>query len=399
MRLLVAGGGTGGHLYPGIALAEEVTSRPNGAVLFVGTPRGLETKLVPAAGFDLELLDVSGLNRVGLGKVVKGLGRLPKAFFASRAILKRFRPDLVIGVGGYASGPLVLAAALLGYPTAIQEQNSQPGFTNRVLGAFARRVFVAFEDAKKFFPAKKTRLFGNPVRRKFVTAVRDVDRSVADVARGVLVLGGSQGAKAVNDLVVDAAAVLAKEDRLPPLVHQTGAADEARVREKYAAAGLADRVQLRPFIDDMPTALAAAALVVGRAGALTLAELAMMARPAILIPLPTAAADHQTRNAAEFARARAAVMVEQRTATGQLLAERIAELMSAPGRRAEMSRHMAALGRPDATREIVDELEALVAPRGRGLAAPSDTTTRGPEPATRVADPHGGRSASPSALK
>src|SRR3569833_727292 len=162
MRLLVAGGGTGGHLYPGIALAEEVTSRPAGAVLFVGTARGRETRLVPAAGFELELLDISGLNRVGLAKMVKGLGRLQKAFFASRALLKRFRPDLVIGVGGYASGPLVLAAALLGYPTAIQEQNSQPGFTNRVLGAFARRVFVAFEDAKKFFPAKKTRLFGCP---------------------------------------------------------------------------------------------------------------------------------------------------------------------------------------------------------------------------------------------
>ena len=383
MRLLVAGGGTGGHLYPGIALAEEVTSRPNGAVLFVGTPRGLETKLVPAAGFDLELLDVSGLNRVGLGKVIKGLGRLPRAFFASRAILKRFRPDLVIGVGGYASGPLVLAAALLGYPTAIQEQNSQPGLTNRVLGVFARRVFVAFEDAKKFFSASKTRLFGNPVRRKFVTAVRGVDRSVADVARGVLILGGSQGAKAVNDLMVDAAAVLAKENRLPPLVHQTGPADEARVREKYAAAGLADRVQLRPFIDDMPTALAAAALVVGRAGALTLAELAMMARPAILIPLPTAAADHQTRNATEFARAGAAVVVEQRTATGELLAQRIAELMAEPARRTEMSRHMATLGRPDATREIVDELESLVTPREQASSSHGEVMAPAHRPGAR----------------
>jgi len=374
MRLLIAGGGTGGHLYPGIALAEEVTARPAGAVLFVGTARGLETKLVPAAGFALELLDVSGLNRVGLGNVVKGLGRLPKAFLASRAILKRFRPDLVIGVGGYASGPLVLAAALLGYPTAIQEQNSQPGFTNRVLAVFARRIFVAFEDAKEFFSANKTRLFGNPVRRKFVTAVRDVDRSVADVARNVLILGGSQGAKAVNDLVVGAAAVLAQQNRLPPLVHQTGAADEARVRERYAAAGLADRVEIRPFIDDMPTALAAAALVVGRAGALTLAELAMMARPAILIPLPTAAADHQTRNAAEFQRAGAAVVVEQPTATAELLASRIAELMEAPERRTEMSRHMATLGRPDATREIVDELERLVDPRREGSASPGGVT-------------------------
>jgi len=378
MRLLVAGGGTGGHLYPGIALAEEVTSRPAGAVLFVGTARGLETRLVPAAGFELELLDISGLNRVGLAKMVKGLGRLPKAFFASRALLKRFRPDLVIGVGGYASGPLVLAAALLGYPTAIQEQNSQPGFTNRVLGVFARRVFVAFEDAKKFFSANKTRLFGNPVRRKFVTAVRDVDRSVADIARNVLVLGGSQGAKAVNDLVVAAAGLLAQQGRLPPLVHQTGAADEARVRAQYAAAGLSERVEIRPFIDDMPTALAGAALVVGRAGALTLAELAMMARPAILIPLPTAAADHQTRNAAEFGRAGAAVVVDQRTATPEALAHQIAELMGAPDRRALMSHHMAALGRPDATREIVDELERLIADsRGRSSAPPSAVVAGG----------------------
>ena len=361
VRLLVAGGGTGGHLYPGIALAEEVTARPAGAVLFVGTARGLETKLVPAAGFELELLDVSGLNRVGLGNLVKGLGRLPKAFFASRAVLKRFRPDLVLGVGGYASGPLVLAAALLGYPTAIQEQNSQPGITNRVLGVFARRVFVAFEDAKRFFSAKKTRLYGNPVRRKFVTAVRGVDASAAALGRSVLILGGSQGAKAVNDLVVGAAAVLQAQGRLPPLVHQTGAADEARVRQKYAAAGLEGRVEIRPFIDDMPTALAGAALVVGRVGVLTLVELAMMARPAILIPLPTAAADHQTQNAAEFQRAGAALVADQRTTTAASLAAQIAELMAAPERRAEMARHMAALGRPDATREIVDELETLVA--------------------------------------
>ena len=361
MRLLVAGGGTGGHLYPGIAIAEEVVARPAGAVLFVGTARGLETKLVPAAGFELALLDVSGLNRVGLGNVLRGLLRLPKAFFASRAVLKRFRPDLVIGVGGYASGPLVLAAALLGYPTAIQEQNSQPGLTNRVLGVFARRVFVAFEDARRFFAARKTRLAGNPVRRKFSTALDA--RAASSEAANVLILGGSQGARAVNDLVVGAAALLAAQDHLPPMVHQTGAADEARVREKYQAAGLAGRVEVRPFIDDMPSALGAAALVVGRAGALTLAELAITGRPAILIPLPTAAADHQTSNAAEFQRAGAAVVVEQRTLTADALAKLIAELLDAPERRAEMSRQMAALGRPNATRDIVDELEKLVEAR------------------------------------
>lgn len=364
MRVLIAGGGTGGHLFPGIAIAEEVMARPGGAVLFVGTARGLETKLVPAAGFPLELLDVSGLNRVGLGNVLKGLLRLPKAFFASRAVLKRFRPDLVLGVGGYASGPLVFAAALSGYPTAIQEQNSRPGFTNRVLGFFARRVFVAFEDARGFFAQGKTRLLGNPVRRKFAGDAAGPSSSPSAAVGTVLILGGSQGARAVNDLVAGAAALLAKENRLPRIVHQTGAGDEARMRARYQELGLEldapTGVTLRPFIDDMPAVLADAALVVGRAGALTLAELAMTGRPAILIPLPTAAADHQTSNAAEFERAGAAVVANQATTTPESLARLIADLMGDPVRRAAMSRAMAALGRPAATRDIVDELQTLV---------------------------------------
>ncbi|HEX2657565.1 MAG TPA: undecaprenyldiphospho-muramoylpentapeptide beta-N-acetylglucosaminyltransferase [Polyangia bacterium] len=360
MRVLIAGGGTGGHLFPGIAIAEEVMARPGGAVLFVGTARGLETKLVPAAGFPLELLDVSGLNRVGAGKMLKGLLRLPKAFFASRAVLRRFKPDLVLGVGGYASGPLVLAAALSGYPTAIQEQNSRPGFTNRVLGVFARRVFVAFDDARGFFGAAKTRLLGNPVRRTFTDGV-----TTAAASSGyVLILGGSQGARAVNDLVADAAAGLGKQGQLPHVVHQTGAGDEARTRARYKDLGLdvdgGAAVTIRPFIDDMPAVLAGAALVVGRAGALTLAELAMTGRPAILIPLPTAADDHQTSNAAEFERAGAAVVASQASTTPESLAQLIAALMNDPARRAAMSKAMAALGRPAATRDIVDELATLV---------------------------------------
>ena len=390
MRLLIAGGGTGGHLYPGIAIAEEVTARPGGQVLFVGTARGLETKLVPAAGFALELLEVSGLNRVGLGKFLKGLALLPKAFFASRALLRRFRPDLVIGVGGYASGPLVLTAALLGYPTAIQEQNSQPGFTNRVLGKFVRRIFVAFDDARGSFSARKTLLCGNPVRRRFVATAATPGASLPSgvdapsaVSTGlpagplaglqlptVLILGGSQGARAVNDLVIGAAAALAAEQRLPRIVHQTGAADEARVRQLYADRQLADRVEILPFIDDMPAALGAATLVVARAGALTLAELAMVGRPAILIPLPTAADDHQTRNAAEFARAGAAIVADQRHTTPEALAQLIAELVADPTRRGQMSRAMAALGRPSAAREIVDELERVA-----GVAANTGTAT------------------------
>src|SRR5687767_3462779 len=227
MRLIIAGGGTGGHLYPGIAVAEQVT-QAGGEVLFVGTTRGIEARVVPAAGYALELLEVSGLKRMGLVKTLQGLGRVPLALARSLSIVRKFKPDVVLGVGGYASGPMVLAASLAGYPTAIQEQNSVPGFTNRTLGRFVRAVFIAFEAARPFFPAKKVALVGNPVRRKFVDSAQGQGDS-ASVS--VLVVGGSQGAKAVNELVIDAAEVLAARGTLPPLLHQTGAADVERCLE------------------------------------------------------------------------------------------------------------------------------------------------------------------------
>lgn len=357
MKLLIAGGGTGGHLYPGIAIAEEVTAR-GGQVLFVGTARGMETKLVPAAGFELQLLDVSGLKRTGVGGMVRGLLRLPKAFFASLTILRRFRPDLVLGVGGYASGPIVFTAALTRRPTAIQEQNSYPGITNRILGRLVRRIFIAFDDARRFFKPEKTVLSGNPVRRRFTEAVPG-DAAEALEPPSLLVVGGSQGARAVNDLVVGAAKLLAARGQLPTIVHQTGAADLERVAALYREAGLDGRVEHRPYIDDMPAALRRAALVVGRAGALTLAELGIVGRPAILIPLPTAADDHQTRNAAELERAGAAILMKQAEATPAMLADTVAGLMADGGRRVAMSSAMKGLGRPRAAYEIVDALTAL----------------------------------------
>jgi len=375
MRVIIAGGGTGGHLYPGIAIAEEVTARPGGEVLFVGTARGLEAKLVPAAGYPLELLEVSGLKRTGARGLVRGLWRLPKAFLASRAILRRFRPDMVIGVGGYASGPLVLAAALAGYPTAIQEQNSRPGFTNRLLGRFVRRVFVAFEASRGFFAATKTALTGNPVRRRFFANRPDsAGAPAAATAAGdatVLVVGGSQGARAVNERVAAMASVLAQRGRLPRIIHQTGPSDFEATRLRYAALGdaVVAAVDVRAYIDDMPAALAQASLVIGRAGALTLAELAIVGCPAILIPLPTAADDHQTENARELAAAGAALILPQGEATGESLADVVAALMADAPRRATMARAMASLGRPHAARAIVDELEKLAARPGPGATA------------------------------
>ena len=391
MRVIIAGGGTGGHLYPGIALAEEITARAGGEVLFVGTARGLESRLVPAAGFALELLEVSGLKRKGARALARGLLRLPRAYLASRAILRRFRPDLVIGVGGYASGPIVLAAALSGYPTAIQEQNSRPGITNRVLGRFVRRVFIAFEESRGYFDGKKTALSGNPVRRRFLRerpGAGVADAEVAAAARvsappTLLVVGGSQGARAVNDLVSDMVPILAARARLPGMVvrtplrivHQTGPTDLERIRARYQASGMAPAevgagvgvgvgvdLDVRAYIDDMPGELGKATLVIGRAGALTLAELAIVGCPAILIPLPTAADDHQTLNARELQQAGAAVLVPQAGATAQGLADLVTTLLADTARRAAMAAAMAALGRPDAARVIVDELETLVSP-------------------------------------
>jgi UDP-N-acetylglucosamine--N-acetylmuramyl-(pentapeptide) pyrophosphoryl-undecaprenol N-acetylglucosamine transferase len=360
LRVLVAGGGTGGHLYPGIAIAEEVKTATGGEAVFVGTARGLETRLVPAAGFPLELVRVSGLKRMGLRGLLRGLLRLPGAFLESARILRRHRPDVVLGVGGYASGPLVFAAALLGYPTAIQEQNSMPGFTNRVLGKLARRVFVAFDDAAVRFARRKVRFTGNPVRRTFLErAAAAAAAPTDDSGRAIVILGGSQGSRAVNELASGMVRVLDARGRLPPIIHQTGADQYDEMQVNYAALGYEGRVEVRAFIDDMPAVLARAAVCVARAGALTLAELAIMRRPAILIPLPTAADDHQSLNALAFERAGAALVLPQAQASATRLADLVDEILQDPARHASMAAAMGGLACASATRDIVAELTAI----------------------------------------
>lgn len=358
MRIIIAGGGTGGHLYPGLAVAEVL--RAEGAeVLFVGTARGIEARAVPAAGFPLELLQVSGLVRMGWQQTMRGLGKLPGAGRASLRLVRRFRPDVVLGVGGYASGPLVLAAALARVPTALQEQNSVPGRTNRWLGRFARRVFLGFEAAAPYFRPGRCVTTGNPVRASFLASAHARAESASDGRLRLLVVGGSQGARAVNELVVGAVPLLVSRGLDLAVVHQAGAADAERVTAAYAAAGLTSVVEVRPFIEDMATAYHRADLVVGRAGALTLAELAVVGRPALLIPLPTAAHDHQAHNAAAFAAAGAAVIMAQATATSASLAEALHALLVDGERRSAMARAMAALARPDAARAVAAGLRAL----------------------------------------
>lgn len=354
MKILIAGGGTGGHLFPGLAVAEELSSRGH-EVRFVGTARGIEARAVPQAGYELDLIDISGLKGSGFRGLFKGLYRVPKSYAQSLSILRRRKPDLVVGVGGYASGPMVLAAAFSRRPTAILEQNSVPGVTNRTLGKFVKRIFGAFETARKHFPKTKYVLVGNPVRKRIRERVLN---NVENSGGGILVVGGSQGAHAVNELVFAAMQILQQLGGAPAIVHQTGEKDREDLARRYAEAGIA--ADVRAFIDDMGAAYRGAALVVARAGASTLAELTMVGMPSILIPFPFAADDHQTVNAEELAERGAAVVLPQKATTPAKLAEVIRTLLNDEEQRRKMSAAALALGRPRAHAEIADALELLV---------------------------------------
>jgi UDP-N-acetylglucosamine--N-acetylmuramyl-(pentapeptide) pyrophosphoryl-undecaprenol N-acetylglucosamine transferase len=351
MRLMIAGGGTGGHLFPGVAIAEELRARePDAAVRFVGTERGIEARVLPKLGWDLTVIKVSGLKTVGIWGAIRGLFRIPGALWQSRKVIKAFRPDAVIGVGGYASGPVVMAARLMRIPTAICEQNSIPGLTNKILGKLARRVFLAFEESRRFFKARKVTLSGNPVRRGLLEAF------AAAAPRGdgpprVFVCGGSQGATRVNELASEALVALSKELAVQ-VVHQTGPSDVEKIQARYAEAGVT--AEVHAFIDKMAEQYLQADVIVSRAGATTVAELAIAGRPAIFIPYPFAADNHQEINAREMADAGAALMYRQADLTAEILAKTLGELLGDPDRRARMGSAMKALARPDAASTIVD---------------------------------------------
>jgi UDP-N-acetylglucosamine--N-acetylmuramyl-(pentapeptide) pyrophosphoryl-undecaprenol N-acetylglucosamine transferase len=357
MKIVIAGGGTGGHLFPGLAVAEELTARGH-AVTFVGTARGIESKAVPQAGYPLELIDISGLKGSGFAGFVKGAYRVPKSLGQSFSILRRTKPDLVVGVGGYASGPMVLAAWMSGRPTAILEQNSVPGVTNRTLGKFAKLIFGAFETASKYFSKTKYRLIGNPVRKKVRERVLNDASNAAAAGDGILVVGGSQGAHAVNELVFAAMQLLNGMGKAPRILHQTGEKDREDFARRYAEAGIA--ADVRAFIDDMGAAYRGAAVVIARAGASTLAELTMIGMPAILIPFPFAADDHQTVNARELADKGAAILMPQKSASQAELAQAMRALLDDGDARRRMAQAAKALGRPRAHAEIADALESLL---------------------------------------
>ncbi len=347
---LIAAGGTGGHLFPGLAVADALRARdPLVQVVFVGTPRGLEGRLVPAAGYPLELLPILPLNAVGWGPMLRGLLALPRAFFRALRLLRRLRPQAVLGVGGYAGGPIVLLASFLGVRTVILEPNARPGFTNRTLLPFVRHAACAYEETQLIF-GEKGILTGNPVREAFARIEPHQHRPPLRL----LAFGGSQGSRRLNRALVDALPDLPGAEELR-IVHQTGPAERAEVAAAYAARGR--EAEVLAFLDDMPTRFAAADLVLSRSGATSCAELAAAGRASVLVPFAQAADDHQRVNARAMAAAGASRMIEEKDLSGPVLARALRDLLEAPARLSAMEQAARGLARPDAAARVADLLE------------------------------------------
>ncbi len=359
MTIVIAAGGTGGHLYPAVALAREFLRRDAGTrVLFVGTPRGLESKVLAHEGFELALIGAQPVMGKGVFGSIVGLCTMPISLWQCLRILRTCRAKLVIGVGGYTSPMMVLAAALRGVTRVILEPNAYPGMANKTVGPFAQRVFLAFGSAAGSFSAAKVRVVGTPIRKEFFAAAQS-ERTVPQTAGPrLLIFGGSQGAQAINSAVIEGLAELTTQCPQLTITHQTGEPDYARVVEAYRRAGVSG--QVTPFLYDMPTAIRHADLVVARAGAMTVAELTACGKPAVLVPLPTAIYDHQTKNANVMAAAGAAVLLPQSSLTGATLAQTVATIVNDAKRLRAMSAASITMRRTDAAEAIVRECYALM---------------------------------------
>ena len=360
LRVLIAGGGTGGHIIPALAVARELVERHGAQVLFVGTPRGLESRMVPAAGFEVRLIQVGQLKNVSLMTKLRTAFDLPRAVMACRRLIREFKPGAVLGVGGYASGSGMAAALLAGVPAMAFEPNAMPGLANRLVGKRVQAAAVNFPAAARWF--RNAEVTGIPVRPEFFAL-----EPPAPEPPHLLVFGGSQGARLFNTTLPKIAAALL--DRVPGLtiLHQAGARHAETTQAAYAAsAGGADarRWMVQAFLDDMPARFARATLVMARSGASTVAELAAAGKPSLLVPFAAAADDHQRRNAEELVKAGAAeILLEAELGEPGRLLERLAELLGSPERLARMAAAAKTQARPGAAERIA---EMLVEMEGRG---------------------------------
>jgi UDP-N-acetylglucosamine--N-acetylmuramyl-(pentapeptide) pyrophosphoryl-undecaprenol N-acetylglucosamine transferase len=350
MRIIIAGGGTGGHVIPALAIAQQLKKQFDAEVLFIGTARGIETRLVPQAGFSLELIQVGALKNVSLMTRAKTMFDLPRAIAASSRMLSKFDPEVVIGVGGYASGPAMVAAIRRRLPTLAFEPNVVPGFANRMIARWVSAAAVHFDETCRYFP--HCRVTGVPVRAAFFSIATKTDGPPT-----LLVFGGSQGARAINQAMIESLAGLCSKVPGVHVIHQTGQRDYERVMESYKASGISGEVH--KFIDDMPGTFARADLLVCRSGASTVGEIAAAGKPAIFVPFPAAADDHQNVNARALERASAAVVVEESNLGAAYLVDTIAALIGDAGRLRSMSGAAKALAHPKAVEEIAEMVKQL----------------------------------------
>lgn len=367
IRVVIAGGGTGGHLFPGIAIAEAFMAKnPQNQVLFVSTGNPFEISVLSKTNFDLAPITAEGIKGRGLRNQVRSMLKIPRGIFESIGILGRFKPDVVMGVGGYASGPLAVAAWLMRIKIVLHEQNILPGITNRILANIADRIYVSFENTKAAFHPAKVVVTGNPVRKEILKSVRD--QKAADRGNGanrrpftLLILGGSQGAHRINTAMVEALEYIKDMDRFF-FVHQTGLKDETMVKQVYQSKGVS--CEVKPFFIDMADQYRKADLVVGRAGATTVAELTATGKAVIFVPYPFAADNHQVLNARTLTEAGAAEMILQKDLTGRILSERIENYASHPEALERLASKAKSLGKPNAAAAIVEDCYRLAMGNG-----------------------------------
>lgn len=363
LKIIISGGGTGGHIFPAVAIADTLRERvPQADVLFIGALGRMEMQRVPQAGYAIKGLRISGLQRSLSLKNLSFPFKLIHSLWTARKILREFKPDVVVGVGGYASGPTLRAAIGLKIPTLIQEQNSYPGITNKILARKVNRICVAYENMQHWFPPKKTVLTGNPLRK---TAI-DINGKRAEALSFfglssdksvLLIVGGSQGARSINLAIAKSIMDLAQANL--QIIWQTGNAYLNEAENLVETAGLSDQVKPTAFISRMDLAYAAADLIVSRAGAMAISEIAVVAKPVIFVPLPTAAEDHQTKNAKRLVSKNAAMLIENKEAS-QLLGPAIISLVINEKRRTEMANNLASFALPNASELIVDEILKLI---------------------------------------
>lgn len=356
LNVVLAAGGTGGHLFPAVAIADAIMElAPGSRCLFIASGKDLEKRIIGGAGYPMETISISGIAGLGLFTKIKAASKIPGALLKSAAILKGFGADIVVGMGSYTAGPVLMAAKMLGIPTAIHEQNRFPGITNRTMAKYVGRVYSSFDDTFQLEKPEKLRYLGNPVRKDIVSFAQNGE---GNDNKGksffkVLVLGGSQGARSINRTVSAALSFLGSPEKIE-FIHQTGMNDYEDVKSAYRKTGV--KAEVQPFFTDMARTYSDADLLVCRAGASTVAEIAVMGKPAIFIPFPAAAGGHQSQNAEALEKAGAAIIIEEKDLSPEALASRITGLMESPEALREMSLVSRSFGRPDAAKEIANDI-------------------------------------------